>query len=392
MANRFDQIIIIIGFIVSFIAVYFLVNDQWLFHNQLNNSLNKPCGIVLSAKDNPKRRIGDDLVWQPLKTKDTVFCGDTLFTTDQATLELQLSHGKIFLQPNSLIVIREHDGSEEIEVESGSLKTTLERDAKLNLLNNKKVITVKGSKENEMNEISIGSETSGNLGFKVITGEAELKSIAQKSTLKANEESNIDETGDFFQDDLKEIYLLTPFKDEPISTAQQTELLFSWDKIKKIDKFYLVIASDVDLKNIVYKKTIEKKYEHSVPLSTFKPGQTYYWTLNTVLLQSRTSSFKVINQALPKILSPNAGLVSRVNSQNPLHFSWSDDNLIREFKLQIANNRDFSSPIFDSLVIGNQYDLYQLPDGEYFFRLHREKEQTVHWTPVQSFTLKTLNH
>ena len=117
----------ILGFfsILLVFSLYTLISDSfWLnFVSEYNQGLNQ-IGTILDKSGYSKRRTYVDTLWLPLKMASIIYSGDTLSTTSNATLEVEVKPTlKFKMEPDSLIRVRVFDGKPLVRVTEGKIKT-----------------------------------------------------------------------------------------------------------------------------------------------------------------------------------------------------------------------------------------------------------------------------
>lgn len=116
-----------IGFfsVLLIFSLYTLISDSfWLtFVSEYNKGLNQ-IGTILEKSGYSKRRTYIDTLWLPLKMASTIYSGDTLATSSNATLEVEVKPTlKFKMEPDSLIRVRVFDGKPLVRVTEGKIKT-----------------------------------------------------------------------------------------------------------------------------------------------------------------------------------------------------------------------------------------------------------------------------
>jgi len=125
------------------------------------------------------------------------------------------------------------------------------------------------------------------------------------------------------------------------------------------------------------------------------PGVTYYIEVaaysssehgNLIL----SSSFKLPSKPkVPALLLPAN---NELTNDNTPSFDWDDVQFGDTYRIQIDNNKNFGSPVVDSVVSTSDYTSPLLSDRRYFWRVRAQNVNNVKsaWSSIQKLTIDTV--
>lgn len=70
----------------------------------------------------------------------------------------------------------------------------------------------------------------------------------------------------------------------------------------------------------------------------------------------------------------------------PMRIVWKEQSGIKRYRLQIARDQQFTDIVFDRIVVGLEYTVTDLPNGQYYWRIAPAPEETGQYsqaTPIQ---------
>jgi outer membrane protein assembly factor BamB len=70
------------------------------------------------------------------------------------------------------------------------------------------------------------------------------------------------------------------------------------------------------------------------------------------------------------------------------HLQWTGKPGVKRYRLQVAHDRRFKDIVFDRIVMGNDYQLTELPRGSYFWRVAPAVGETGRYSPPQQMQVQ----
>jgi hypothetical protein len=179
----------------------------------------------------------------------------------------------------------------------------------------------------------------------------------------------------------------------PLAIAQQG-INFTWTKDNSIPETQIVLATDRNFSNILFKKN---SGENSIRFSEKLNDGDYYWSLRGVMADgSMTDSssvrrFRVAREGGIVLIEPRdkSGITMKANeTEADISFSWSKTDLEGSYVLQIAKDRTFSS-FTKELSIKDLSSTVPMKEGLHFWRVRQvdDKGTDMMTSPVYSFEL-----
>ncbi|MBL8090072.1 MAG: hypothetical protein JNJ43_07075 [Anaerolineales bacterium] len=174
--------------------------------------------------------------------------------------------------------------------------------------------------------------------------------------------------------------LPAPILRSPRSTAKLNDTTpnLIWQRVAKAQSYQIQIADSNDFSNIIETNT--------TTLTTYTPSalvdNTYYWRVRAIDVsggmgewsQTRIFTIDTVGPVAPTLISPTNGY----NSPNrTVTFRWQAVIEAVQYRIQIDNNNDFSSPEYTFTLRGITRRM-NLPSGIYHWRV-QAKDALGNW-------------
>lgn len=172
-----------------------------------------------------------------------------------------------------------------------------------------------------------------------------------------------------------------------------TEVEFSWEKADGFDNYRFQLADNSNFSDRIENSVVEGE---SISVKDLRNDQTFYWRVRIVHdgnngPWSEVRSFRTVEE---EIIIPRVTLVSPSNNASDLDteitFEWNEEAGFSDYRFQLSQNSNFSSPIENKTVQGSSVVVSGLENG----RTHYWRVRIVYqgengeWSQSRSFTTK----
>ena len=170
-----------------------------------------------------------------------------------------------------------------------------------------------------------------------------------------------------------------------------TEVEFSWEKADGFENYRFQLADNSNFSSPAENKTVSGS---SVTIKDLQQGQTFHWRVRIVhdgnngpWSDARSFTTKEEEIEIPKVAltSPESGAD---DLPTEVEFSWEKADGFENYRFQLADNSNFSSPAENKTVTGSSVTVKDLEQGITFYW----RVRIVHdgnngpWSDARSFT------
>ncbi len=363
----------------------------WLYYDMnliSGGARGKPVAKITFKRKTAQRRFQALVVWEGVKTETLLYNGDAIRTGDgaEATITILKTKTQIELDGSSMIVLNITDDSANINYAYGSLRANnaAGKGAALNIkTKDNKTITIQNS------DVKLATTKGKDLNVTVSKGEAKVSVGGKAQTLKKDQLAIL--SGNKVQ--------IRPLNLKPVAPADNARFFvqaatasraFSWAPITGSPAVTLELASDRGFSAGIIRKGAGSGTATS---TTLKPG-VYYWRISARNKRSKKLEFSAVRKftvfrTQPVVLSsPASGSrIEFVENQPLVSFAWNKNDLATGYKLEIAQNRNFTGAV--QLDSANIAISRRLGAGDYFVRVSSQStfEQARSTSPVVAFSI-----
>lgn len=388
--NKLDRSILFLSVAIVIVFSYFLYDDSFLFQDR--ESKNAKIGNIKDAENDVRLRASDSFTWNAAKKAEIVFERDSVFTGKRSQTQIDLIDGsRIFLNENSLVTLVAKNGSLELNLRYGNIKTEINPSSRLELKAGSQKIQI--NKESGTSTLEIKKPKFGLTKLKLLSGKLTVQNSgsAAVENLAVDQTIVVKPTGAIQKSKPGTIELLTPNHSQFTRGNPEKGFYLDWHS-QNMEKNTLSISKDKDFKSILY---TEANIKTKVFVKELPVG-TYFWKItgtdinsSTITSEVRTFSTTLLEKVT--IVDPPADKQIAIDirgdvktHKEPVKVSWT--NQYEDVQLQIAATDDFTSPIYDkelskTFKIENSYT-----QGTYFVRVRGKKAtQLTDWSDVRKF-------
>jgi predicted phage tail protein len=153
-----------------------------------------------------------------------------------------------------------------------------------------------------------------------------------------------------------------------------TSVLLTWAAVSNASSYRVQVATVQDFSQVL--RDVSNISSTQLQLDNLSEGVTYYWRVRASNMAGNSSYSTVWEFSTKRPLTPPAAPVLLTPSSNAVVatgkvlFSWQGVSNANSYRLQVANDAQFSSPIHDSGNLTNtSFELELLAAGTYFWRV-----------------------
>lgn len=326
---------------------------------------NEIIGYIEEQTSNVKRKLGDSLYWNPVKTKEALFANDSIRTGAESQAVIQLNDkSQIELAENSLIVLEKTANNLNVDFKTGDIETK-SGDQNLTIKVKDTVLDSKSA------ELKLSTDSKNNTQIIVTKGTATLTDKnKQKVELATKKVVSVDEKGQAKQIAVA-LVLNTP-KDKVIilDPEKMAQVPFTWtvlDDEQKEEFFELSSKPDFSI------KLFEKKGHQAVQAPV--PRGVNYWRVgwknkDGKISYSEVRSLKLEEDKRLLNSSPaNNATLDFEPEQDKVTFAWAAIGEPKSFLLEIAKDDKFSTLFQSQTTTSKSLEISGVRDGKYFWRV-----------------------
>jgi len=372
-------------FILGSVALFFSYKLFMDFNKEITQSNSDVLGKVIHVENKPQRSFSGRSIWSGLSQGSSIYYLDTIKTYDKDRITILLNDGvtELSLESNSMIRMEK----DSITFAEGTI-SAINRSEKETEID---IQTSDGSTlQLSQGSVNMTIDETGKTNMALDEAKAVLKT--QNGTPMALEGNKL---VSFSNSDNIESIRDIPIKlEEPqaqksyISYEENQEISFKWETSLEGDQQMLLISRSPLMNDPFFSQTVEgQTYSLVLPV-----GQ-YYWQIQNQDAKSIIGSFRILRENSPIPDSPveNQRFLYR-NRLPQISFQWQKGNYADKYRIQISENRDFSSIQTDIEVDGNFYFTNSLEEGQFWWRIQPHTPlgggQWLPFSSVQSFHLQ----
>ncbi len=193
--------------------------------------------------------------------------------------------------------------------------------------------------------------------------------------------------------------LIAPLNKRIISTEliRKKELIFSWGADSRFNNYRLIIARDVEFKDIVARIQVNTNYH---AMATDLPAGEYYWKVQPVAegeddaIFSKERSFNVISTDRLGLLMPAPNmeyLLKEDQKEVPVTFSWEKSPISGNYQFELSADKTFSSVLERKTLSLASVTQPSLKAGKYYWRIRLldENRSLIMGSEAREFTVST---
>lgn len=352
------------------------------------NAKTEVVGVLSEITANVKRKTGESLYWNNIKSQEAVFANDSVRTGNDSKAVIQLNDkSRIELAENSLIVLEKSSSQLNVDFKTGDIETK-GGDTLL-------AIKVKDTiLESKSADLKLSTDSQNNTQIIVTKGTATLTDAQkQKVELTTKKLVNVDESGKAKQIAIA-LVLNTP-KDKSVILDPEREVLhpFTWTVLdEELKEQTLEISSDPNFEKLTFQKS-----GHQTLSGQLTRG-TQYWRVSWkekdgTVKYSDPREVRVEDDKRVVTFSPqNNAVLDLEPGVETVSFSWNALGEPRSFLLEVAKDAEFKILLANQTVERKVSEVNALKEGKYYWRVRAfsEDNNEIGKSSIASFTIRKL--
>ena len=354
-----------------------LYRDLYLQKASVNGHL--PAGHLAAKHQTVKRKLGDNLIWDLINSKETLYWNDSIQTAEKSGANIVLDDGgQITLGESSLVVLEKDNDQLNLDLKSGQLIVAADDKG--------------GNQSIKVNGATVEQKAGQQLAVQMDSAK-HLVTATTTSSDGTSKQVTVDDKG-HVEEKVIPVTLAAPAGLSHLSSEKnETAVTFKW-KSPSDKKKVLQIASDSEFKN----KVMEKEVDGESFDTSMAPGN-YYWRVKIGDSQnstakpsvSETRSFDVVKAAAPPAESlAGPGHVTYTSEAPVLEFKWAPDSGITKYILEVSDNSNFKNNVFKAELTDNTLRTADIKPGHLFWRVTSVFGEITKTSVAKDFVLEKL--
>ncbi len=364
------------------------LSDEWLGFIQRSDldGLEK-IGSVVEAKNDVRRRYSIAFDWGNLQYENEVYQGDSVFTGDKSTAKILIDNGsELDISPNSLIVLNYNSKGLMIDLEFGSIKSSLKDDTSLFITTNDQQAEIKGKDA----KLQIDAGSGNSLVFSGIDGDVTILDSNSERKLGKYDIIELKKEEGLADKELTHLTLLSPLNEKRIRYVPDQPVEFKWDSNKELKRAFFKVATDKDFKNtIVRQPTSSFSYVgFSLP-----EDQKLYWTIVAEGVNAEVGEFWLLDTKAPKLVLPEQGqhfyYDPDVKEQKSVkvNMAWVEGSPSRRYEVQVSPSNKFTNSVQSFITDKKSFTTPLLSRGSYYWRVRGLEFVDSKWSSAGQFQI-----
>jgi hypothetical protein len=359
--KKWEKIFLSVEFLAIVILAILLYAD---FQTRLDAGVREQVGIITFKQKTVQRKYSGRAVWESMESSFPLYNKDSIRTGDFSDAEITLNDGtKLEVDENTLIMLNISKEEKEIDFAYGALTTKRSGDlvsddgGSLSIRSGGSLVALNKA------DVSISQNKGESLLVDVKSGIANLLSGDQKKEISVDEKIEIQ--GEEIKVSQKPFRVVSPASNfKSIFSGDWVNIEYNIEGWNNSKTAVLEFSRSRDFKNVFYKRSIPSE-KFSEP---FKPG-IYYWR---AVDGGKVASVGKVN--LVKVVPSN--LINPVNNKKYftskeqvfIPFSWSREEGVAQYILEISNDKNFENITIQKNSLGTSISL-ELPVGDFYWRV-----------------------
>ena len=343
------------------------------FYESLNASLTKlnekPVATITFKYKTAQRKFEERMIWDRLRQHSPIYDGDTIRTASASEATIYFEDGNIMdLGENTMVQVFFHDGQVETSVSGGtfSVNSSGSKNGVIVNTGTSSVVVNAGS--------AINATVSEGDGTKINVSSGEVVFTDENGLARAIEEGAgiaLDASGD--EQIIPLITVSSPSANQKVLDfgGSGTPVDFAWtvQNLGAGDSLVLQTSRDKGFDQI--ERTIDLEGMANVSVD-FTEGVSYWriFPKNAGAKYSAQSKIKVYAAPPPSLVAPESRSTYSYKAKLPdVRFSWTTNDVVTAFDLEIADNPQMENPIVSQRTTTPSSIVSTLGTGTWYWRV-----------------------
>lgn len=369
------------------IAGYYLFQDYHPANEEVEGEIQREVvGEILFSENNVKRQFGNDVMWDAIATKTSVYNKDSIRTGKDSTTAIKLTDNSVIeLGENSLIVLDKSQQSLGINFKAGDI---LAKSSSTGLDIKIKDSVLRGAGS----ELKIKAGADSQSSIEVARGRVILTDKNKKQTeLNQTEQAGLSTDGLGAISKISVVLKNPEHKTQVQSNRDELRHPFTWEVLRaelKEEQFEIS-------KTKLFKPESTKIFKaHQAINATLTQGVQFWrvgWKDKGQMYFTETRQITVGHDKRLELTYPeNETRFDLEPEENQLEMQWRSQIPVKIYVLEIAASSDFKSIALTRSLADTKAFVKDLPPQVYYWRVRAfgDKNAELAVSPVSSFTLK----
>lgn len=343
------------------------------FYDSLNASLTKinekPIATITFKYKTAQRKFQERMIWDRLRQHSPVYDGDTIRTAPESEATIYFEDGNIMeLGENTMAQVFFHDGHVETSVSGGSFVVNSSGSSNGVLVNagTSSVIVNAGS--------SIGASVSQESGTSVKVASGQVVFTDENGITRAMEEGQaiaLDSNGDEQIIPIITVYAPSPNAKVLAFAGDKESVAFKWAVQNMGADDGLILQTSRDKKFEVIDQTLDLTGLSETAVE-FAEGISYWrmYPKKAGPKYDAQSKVKVFLAPSPSLIAPESRSTYSYKTKMPdVRFSWTTNDVVTAFDLQIADNPQMENPVITQRTTTPSSIVSTLGTGTWYWRV-----------------------
>lgn len=381
-----DRQIFTVALILLVVSLGFTVFDDWVYRLTAKDiGTLESIGSVQMAKQDVRRRYKVDFGWNPLRTENKVYQGDSIFTgPDSSAIIKTLKGEEISIAPNSLVVINSKKDSLSIDIGFGSFEGRVAKGTKLLISSNNKITELDGNNA----KIKIDAGGGDKIILNILDGQVKVKSGGAETTLGRNDSAELDGTDSLNRPDKNAFEIISPLADQRFRYQATVPVEFKWKSKRTYHRSKIKVSTRPDLEIPLLDAPITGSNYLAYGLPA---DQKLYWQILGEGGQSDVGEFWLLDTRPPNPVLPLQGMqfffdpIKDGTKGTNVELKWSGGSPARRYQVQISTLAGFSAVLLDQKTEKMNFQVANLGAGEYYWRIRGLEFPDSPWSEPGQF-------
>lgn len=348
-----------------------IATGLYLFFTDINKTIDtantEVIGTIRFKKQSAQRKFANRVVWQEVEKTAPVYSFDSIRTQKGSEAIITLEDGtEVTLGENTLLMLDWSKDKRSIEFLEGTVsanRSDAKEDTTITIKSKDNIVEVKKA------EVSVEKSQTGKIGVEVQKGDVSLVSQGKVSKINTNEKATIENASSAPVIEKIPLLITSPKNNSYFLTHKDSEnLSLDWTSTVGFSSYKLSYSANVDFTNSVsITETSANKATVTIP-----KGE---WYLKLQAKSATQEAEKIIKISILKenaleTISPSKEAVYSFKAEYPLiRYFWQSSDIADSYTLEIANNSNFTNPVYSEKVKSSETSHNKLGEGTWYWRV-----------------------
>lgn len=368
------------------LLVLILLFGVWLLYDFYSKKAvrgGEVVGRVIYKVNEVNRKLGSQALWEDMENNSEIYNFDTIRTDQFSKITVLLNDkSEVLLESNSMVFFNMEKDNLNVDFFQGKMEIN-----SLNTAKGAKNLKIRaGSSEIKLDkgDLKLSKTSDSVVDIDVKDGKAEVKKGKDTIEVKKNEELKI--RGNKLKQTKKRIRLLQPINSKYFLTQVDfQEIRFGWEGEE--ESYFLEIYNTSEKSIKVFSKEIQGYYY----VDKLGPGKYKWQVSDSKKENTQSDNFYIVDDNPVSLFTPENGKNFFYTKVPPrILISWSRNQFIPYYKLEISKSQDFLTLEVDRITENESTVIDNLKKGTYYYRVLTKTgflDSTYRISKVNSFVI-----